>query len=767
MALLDGTAAAEPAGLLAVDRARETWWVRPGGVTALAVREGDVLEVLDPSGAHVAEITGLGPSGREDPDVLGVVPDAPATVLRGLARDAAFLAALAPAADPGDARCLRLEHPAARLVVHRDGTVLVAAPGPAAGVVPQLPGALVVEVVRATPHVLAPGEPPPALAPEPRLDFVVPAATAVAYEVFAGEHVQVIDLHGRQCSDFLAFHAGKLGEGREAGLDATTTRTLTGAGFPVPGRRSKVFDPDMTPLVEVVQDTVGRHDAFALACTARYYEDLGYPGHANCSDNFNAALADRPQIAPRRGWPALNLFYNTAFDADCLLVGDEPWSRAGDHVLLRACTDLVCASSACPDDVDPSNGWEVTDVHVRVYAPQDRFAVAFSRRREPDADATLTRETAFGPRVAAASGHLTEHGGFWLAERFDGHGPQAEWTACRERVAMMDLTPLRKWEVLGPDAEALLQWCTTRDVRRLAVGQVTYTALCHETGGVLDDATLLRLGEDGFRLVGGRDLDGPWLAEQAAARGLTRVHVKPAGDALHNLAVQGPRSREVLAELVWTPPTQPSLRELRWFRFLVGRIGGYEGIPVVVSRTGYTGELGYEVWCHPRDGVAVWDAVAGAGAAHGIVPLGLEALELLRVEAGLVLGGHEFDDDVDPFEAGIGFVVALDGPDFCGRDALLERAAHPRRTLVGLVLDGQEAAGHGDAVHCGRARVGVVTSGVRSPLLGAPIALARVAVAHAAPGTRLQVHLDGFRKQATATVTPIPFHDPEKRRVRA
>jgi aminomethyltransferase len=332
----------------------------------------------------------------------------------------------------------------------------------------------------------------------------------------------------------------------------------------------------------------------------------------------------------------------------------------------------------------------------------------------------------------------------------------------------MDLSPLRKWEILGPDAEALVQWAVTRDARRLSVGQVVYTAVCNETGGMIDDATVFRLGDDNFRFVGGDEYDGVWLKEQAAARGLDRVWVKPSTDQLHNLAVQGPESRDLLARIVWTPPTQTPFPELKWFRFTIGRIGTYDGIPIVVSRTGYTGELGYEVWCHPSDGPAVWDAIWAAGAEHGLKPLGLEALDILRIESGLIFAGYEFDDQVDPFEAGIGFTVALDGEDFSGRDALIERAAHPQRALVGLELEGNETAGHGDEVYVGRQRVGVVTSGTRSPILKQNIALARVAVQHREPGTKLEVgKLDGQQKRIPATVVRFPFYDPEKTRPRS
>ena len=537
-----------------------------------------------------------------------------------------------------------------------------------------------------------------------------------------------------------------------------------GNAYPTPGLQGKFYDADMVPLVEVVRDTVGRHDTFALACTAKYYEDMGYPGHTNCSDNFNEQL-DPYGIAKRKGWPALNFFYNTQFDSGLLLTMDEPWSRPGDYVLLRALTDVVCASSACPDDIDPANGWNITDVHVRVYPAENTFSVAIAHRVTPEAAPVLTKETAFHPRITELTKSLVEYRGYWLPHCFNNEGAIAEYWACRERAAVMDLSPLRKWEILGPDAEELVQWTITRDARRLAVGQVVYTAVCNETGGMIDDATVFRLGADNFRFVGGDEYDGVWLKEQATKRGL-RVWVKPSTDQLHNLAVQGPASRDLLAQIVWTPPTQPTLEELKWFRFTIGRLGSYDGIPVVVSRTGYTGELGYEVWCHPADGPAVWDAIMAAG---DVTPLGLEALDILRIEAGLIFAGYEFDDQVDPFEAGIPFVVDLrTDEDFVGRAALEQRKAHPQRVLVGLELEGNETAGHGDPVYVGRQRVGVVTSGTRSPVLRKNIALCRIAVQFRELGTEVEVgKLDGLQKRIPAMVVRFPFYDPEKTRPRS
>jgi aminomethyltransferase len=308
----------------------------------------------------------------------------------------------------------------------------------------------------------------------------------------------------------------------------------------------------------------------------------------------------------------------------------------------------------------------------------------------------------------------------------------------------------------------------TRNVRKLSVGQVVYTAVCNETGGMIDDATVFRLGDDNFRFVGGDEYDGIWLREVADRLGL-RAWVKPSTDQLHNIALQGPRSREALTSLIWTPPAQTSMADLKWFRFLVGRIGGYDGIPVIVSRTGYTGELGYEVWCHPSDGEAVWDAIWDAGEPLGLLPLGLEALDMLRIESGLIFAGYEFDDQVDPFEAGIGFAVGLgDEEDFIGREALLERRDHPQRRLVGLALEGNEVAGHGDEVYVGRRRVGVVTSGTRSPTLRRSIALCRMSVQYAEIGTEVGVgKLDGLQKRLAAEVVRFPFYDPEKTRPRS
>ncbi|WP_182356757.1 DUF1989 domain-containing protein [Komagataeibacter europaeus] len=595
----------------------------------------------------------------------------------------------------------------------------------------------------------------------------IPAATARSYFVKAGDYIQIIDVSGKQCSDFLAFDANALKQGVERGLDMTATRTLMGLSSSTPGLHSKYFDETMQPLVEVVQDTVGRHDTFLQACTAKYYDDAGYFGHANCTDNFNTALEPHG-VAPRYGWPAVNLFFNTSVMPDGAITVDEPWSRPGDYVLFRALTDLICASSSCADDIDEANGWQPTDIHIRIYDRSCNFPKGIAHRMTPDAAPILTRQTGFHDRTAALTRNFVEYRGFWLPNCFSNEGAIAEYWACRERAAIMDLSALRKFEVIGPDAEELMQMAVTRDVRKLSVGQVVYTAMCYEHGGMIDDGTIFRLGERNFRWVCGDDYCGVWLRELATRHGL-KVWVKSSTDALHNIAVQGPKSRDILRKVIFTPEHNTSLDELKWFHFTTGRIGDARGVPVTVSRTGYTGELGYEVWCHPAQATDVWDAIWGAGEAHGMRPLGLEALDLLRVEAGLVFAGYDFCDQTDPFEAGIGFTTpARKTDDYIGREALANRRAHPLRRLVGLDIEGHEAVHHGDGVYIGRAQVGVVTSSVRSPLLGRTIALARLDVTQAEIGTAVQIgKLDGQQKRINATVVRFPHFDPDKTRVRA
>jgi aminomethyltransferase len=650
-------------------------------------------------------------------------------------------------------------------VITGDATLVIAAPGSAMAPDAQDTATpLTVQLTLAQPRAQARFDLPDPLA-DPLLDLRVRSATAEAYVVKAGDYLQIIDVDGRQCTDFQCFSARKLDRGIEHALDVTSTRSAMGHVYPMPGLHSKYYDQDFLPLIEVIQDTCGRHDTFGLACTAKYYDDIGYPGHANCTENFNHALA-KYNVGPRGGWMAANFYFNTGIDGHGVMYADEPWSRPGDYVLVRALTDLVCVSSACPDDTTPANGWNPTDIHVRTYSGAETFKRAVAYRPTKDSPPKMTKETGFHDRLSGLTRNFTEYRGYWLANSFAANGPIDEYWACREKCVLLDLSALRKWEITGPDAEALMQWCLTRDMKKLAVGQILYSAMCYPHGGMIDDGTVFRLGQDNFRWVGGDDYSGVWLREQAEKLGL-RCLVRSSTDQLHNLAVQGPESRDLLGKVIWTPAHQPTIAELPWFRFTIGRIGAADGVPVVVSRTGYTGELGYEVWCHPRHCNQVFDAIWDAGKDHGLTPMGLQALDMVRIEAGLIFAGYDFSDQTDPFEAGIGFTVPLKTKpdDFVGRDALIRRKDHPARKLVGLEIEGNVTIGHGDPVHVGRAQVGEVTSAMRSPILGSNIALARLDVAHAEIGTAVEVgKLDGHQKRLPAKVVAFAHYDPKKTR---
>ena len=766
-------------GLPILPHGTERHPVPGGGSRALKIEKDDEISVLDKEGRQLAEVVFFAPDGSSDASMLGLKGKGePSGIIRALTSDpsgAKVAVALQKSgfdlakADPvqflgGDSRPGDMETFHARC----DGLLIVCAAGEA-----MLPDEqdtlteLIVYIKRANPE----DGKQELVAPEPLADTVtdlnIQPGEAKSYEVKAGQYIQVLDVKGRECSDFQAFSRRALDNGLEREIDPTTTRSLMGSLYPAPGIFSKYFSSDHEPLVEIVQDTCGRHDTFGLACTARYYEDLGYPGHVNCSDNMNEDLA-RFDVKPRGGWPAINFFFNTMLDDANAIGMDDPWSRPGDYVLLKALTDLVCVSTACPCDVDPANGWNPTDIQVRVYEEKEQFKRSIGWRKTPEGDMEETKQTAFHEGFARHTRDFVEYNGYWLPNTITGKGAVDEYWACREKAAIMDLSPLRKYEVTGPDAEELMQACVTRNMKKLANGQVVYTAMCYDHGGMIDDGTVFRLGDTNFRWIGGNDDSGMWLKKQAEERDLN-VWVRNSTDQLHNVAVQGPLSRDILKDIIWTPPTQPTVEELGWFRFAVGRLNDFHGPSVVVSRTGYSGELGYEVFCHPKDAMEVFDAIWAAGEPHGMQALGLEALNTLRVEAGLIFANYEFSDQTNPFEAGIGFTVPLKSKedDFTGRAAIEERKAHPQKKLVGLDVESGLIPATGDCVRVGKAQVGEITSAVRSPILGKVIALARLDVTHAEPGTEIEVgQLDGLQKRLKATVVGFPHFDPTKERVK-
>jgi len=758
----------------------ERYVVEGNGAVLIPVEANDQITLINTEGGQACEIVATGSGGLIDASVIGTTANGSADGLRALLTSSEYslrgmrMGLEARGINLGGAQAVHLfdAMSAAKAEetfrVKRDGAVIIAAPGgPMDAEAQDTTTPIAVMVKRAIIKSHTKFEAPEPLA-DPVADIRVHTQTAEAFFVKAGDYIQIIDVDGRQCTDFECFSARKLDKGIEHALDVTTTRTLMGHAYPMPGLHAKYYDQEMLPLVEVVQDTCGRHDAFALACSAKYYDDIGYPGHVNCSENFNGALANF-NVAPRKGWMAINFFFNTFLDDHGVMYSDEPWSRPGDYVLLRALTDIVCVSSACPDDTSAANGWNPTDIHVRTYSGKETFQRSVAYRPTPDADPIMTKQTGFHDKFAEHTRNFIEYNGYWLANCFAEAGPIEEYHACREKVVILDLSPLRKFEITGPDAEALCQYIFTRNMKTLAIGGVVYTAMCYEHGGMIDDGTVFRLGKDNFRWIGGNDYGGDWMREQAEKLGLN-VLVRASTDQMHNVAVQGPESRDLLRKIVWTAPHNPEFDQLGWFRFTPARLNNESGTPFVVSRTGYTGELGYEVMCHPKDCAEIFDAIWEAGQDHGIRPMGLEALDMVRIESGLIFAGYDFTDQTDPFEAGIGFTVPLKSKtdDFIGRDALIRRKENPMRKLVGLDIDSNIDVAHGDCIHIGRAQVGEVTSSMRSPLLGKNIALARLDVAHADIGTQVEIgKLDGHQMRIPAEVVPFAHYDPTKSRPRS
>jgi aminomethyltransferase len=286
-------------------------------------------------------------------------------------------------------------------------------------------------------------------------------------------------------------------------------------------------------------------------------------------------------------------------------------------------------------------------------------------------------------------------------------------------------------------------------------GQVHYAPMCDEAGGIVDDCTVFRFSPDRAWLISGNEPDIEWVLGVARGFNVQAEHVT---ERLPNLAVQGPRSREILRTLVG-----PVIDGIKYYWFDDAMING---VPVVLSRTGYTGEIGYEIFHEPEHAATIWNAVMEAGKAAQIRPSGLLSLDMVRVEYGLLFYGYDMDRSNNPFEMGLDHLVSLAGPDFIGKDTLRGiQAAGVARKLVGLEIDAPDAVGGGTVLDQGGDEIGAITSPNYSPILKKSLALAFVATQQAQVGRAVTVD-DGGTRYA-ATVARTPFYDPEKRRVRA
>ena len=759
----------------------ERYIVNGGGLTGIQILPDDEIEIINNEGNQICEIAVFNKDGKSDLSLLSLKEVKDNSEIKKILSTKDESSRIA--AYQLKKRNLDIKNSKSSIVFDKDTTwgeklnfkskgkcyCIFAAPGPSMLIHEQNPPTDLTIFIKRS-NIINDKE--HSIIPDPVFDPLnetnIDKQTAISFEVKEGDYIQIICPTGRQCSDFVAFDTAKLEKGIEKGLDWQTTRTFMGNTFPGPGLYSKFYDTDHEPLVEVVRDTVGRHDTFNLACTAKYYEDAGYFGHPNCSDNLTGSM-QKYGVQKQKGWHAINLFFNTSAGGQNTVLSDESYARPGDYVIMKALKDLTCGTSACPSDIDPCNSWNPTNIFVRTYDKNKEFTKSFAFRMKTDSEPKLTKNTGFYERTSKLTRNFVDARGYWLPNDYTKHGVTNEYTACREKAVIIDLSSLRKFEILGPDAEELMNYTLTRNVKKLSVGQIVYSSMCYENGLMFDDGTLLKMSDHGFRWICGDEYAGEWLKEQAKKKKF-KVRIKNSSDQISNISLQGPNSRKILEKFVWTPPTQPKISELQWFRFTICRVKELSGIPLLISRTGYTGELGYEIWCHPSDAPKVWDVVMNAGSDEGLMPAGFGALDLLRIEAGLILFGNEFNGQTDPFEAGVGFTVPLKTKkeDFIGKDILIKRKENPQKKLVGLELAGKEKANHGDCVHIGRSQVGVITSGCISPTLNKNIALCRIDVDHSELGKEVEVgKIDGHQKRIPAKIVPFPHYDPQKLRVKS
>jgi aminomethyltransferase len=340
----------------------------------------------------------------------------------------------------------------------------------------------------------------------------------------------------------------------------------------------------------------------------------------------------------------------------------------------------------------------------------------------------------------------------WLWPNHFGD-PAAEHRAVREGVGVWDESPLRKWDFRGRDALRAADRIFTNDMLGLARGQIRYAPFCDAAGKMVGDGTVFKFDDDHAWVITALDSDLRHFQEVAA--GLD-VAIAPITTELPHVQLQGPRSREVLAGLC-----DADVNGLRYFRFFPEQVH-VGGVPAWVSRTGYSGEVGYEIFCAPGDAVALWASLTGAGA----VPYGLAAVETLRIESGLIFIGYDyFQHETNPFDMSLDKVIRLDTGDFNGKQVLEETAKSPPQRLVTLAVEGGTPPEYGAAVTSGGEPAGTLTSPCESPTLGRVIGLAVLDTRSASPGAGVDVALgDGT---VPATVESLPIYDPEKRRPRA
>ena len=369
------------------------------------------------------------------------------------------------------------------------------------------------------------------------------------------------------------------------------------------------------------------------------------------------------------------------------------------------------------------------------------------------ATAAALKKTPLNARHRASGARMVSYGGWDMPVEYSGI--VQEHMAVRTRAGLFDVSHMGEIEIAGNDALAAVQRISSNDASRLEVGQAQYSALTTPEGTFVDDLLVYRLAAQHFLLVvnaGNIDKDYAWIAE----------HITPAGDAVAVnassryalLAVQGPEALEILR-----PLTGVDLFAMKYYWFAHGEVAS---VRATISRTGYTGEDGFEIFVPPQSADRVWQAIIEAGRSAGLVPAGLGARDTLRLEAAMRLYGNDIDDTTTVLEADLGWIVGWKKDDFIGADALRgQKASGVQRKIVGFEMIDRGIARHGYDVYLGDARAGSVTSGTQTPFLQKAIGMAYLPIDHTASGTEFDVDIRGRR--ARARVVPMPFYKRPRR----
>ena len=346
----------------------------------------------------------------------------------------------------------------------------------------------------------------------------------------------------------------------------------------------------------------------------------------------------------------------------------------------------------------------------------------------------------------AEGGKMVPFAGYLLPVQYPT-GVIAEHNAVRTACGLFDVSHMGEFVFKGTGALATLNHLLTNDFTNMTVGRVRYSAMCQPDGGTVDDLVVYKFAEDCYLVVvnaANRDKDYAHIS----ANLLPSTELEDISDQVAQLALQGPNAKDILAHLI-----DPALLPQKYYTAVRELLIG--GIACMVSRTGYTGEFGYELYCAAADAPKLWKLLRDAGAEHGLIPCGLGARDTLRLEAAMPLYGHEMDESVTPLEAELGFAVKLQKPEFIGRDALLAAGA-PRRVRVGLKATGRGILREEQEVFCDGVKIGRTTSGTFAPYLKQAIAMALVEADRAVPGTSVEVDVRGRR--VPAGVVPLPFY---------